>query len=119
MQVALVGEHLMRRAFGWDPENFPVPFALFGADNSLTCHCAKLQNLFNDYTGSCTKNDGDDGDTGATASNSGGDTLAASGTKSGSSGLSTGAKVGIAIGVLAAVAIIGAALYFLCCQLRR
>lgn len=84
------------------------------------CLLLTIQVLYDDYSGSCTRNDGDDGDHAATASNSGGD-MSASPTSSGGggSGLSSGAKAGIAIGVIAGVAIIAAAAYFLCCQLRR
>ncbi len=82
------------------------------------CLLLTIQVLYDDYSGSCTKNDGDDGDHAATASNSGGD-MSASPTSGGGSGLSSGAKAGIAIGVIAGVAIVAAAAYFLCCQLRR
>jgi hypothetical protein len=64
---------------------------------------------FDTYYGTCTNAaDSDDGgdDVGGEAPSSGG-------------GLSKGAKAGIAIGVIVGVALIVAAAWFLCCQLRK
>lgn len=99
---------------------WPASFVYVFARNNCTLPISvTVTNLFNDYSGSCTKNDGDDGDHAATASNSGGDVSASTTSASGGGGLSSGAKAGIAIGVILGVALIAAAAYFLCCQLRR